>query len=262
MEQGRIILAIVLSFLVFLVWDYFFVEKIPPEQNLTEQQSAQTAPPEEKTPDTATTPTTAVVAPQSTAPSTEAIESNENVREIVVETPLYKATISEKGAIITAFTLKNYREGVAPDAPLKALVSPENRLGTLWAGLSEVPGNSLVGYYRADTESETLTVGDEVQKLSFTWRSPQNVLIEKLYVFQPDSYLIDYEVTVKNNSTVPFQDRLAVTLTQDGADAPRRYGFEGPSGFINGQLEQIKSLMKRGTFRVRSTGRRFRTVIL
>ena len=32
MEQGRILIAIVLSFAVFLLWDFFFVEKpaLPP----------------------------------------------------------------------------------------------------------------------------------------------------------------------------------------------------------------------------------------
>ncbi len=65
-------------------------------------------------------------------------------------------------------------------------------------------------------------------------------MLEKQFTFQPDSYLIDYQVKVKNNGTVPFQDRVAVTLTQAGADAPRGYGFVGPSGYINGKLEQIK----------------------
>jgi len=230
MEQGRIILAIALSFFVFLVWDYFFVEKIPPEQHLTEQQEAvQSSPVDEKTP--AKTPP---------PPLAETTQAPEGAREILVTTPLYKATISEIGAIITSFTLMDYREDVDPDAPLKALVSPDNRLGTLWAGLSEVPGDSVKGYYRTDAPLDTITIDNEVQSLNFIWRSPQGVLVEKRFTFQPDSYVIDYDVTVKNNGSAPFQDRLAVTLTQAGADAPRGYGFVGPSGYIDGRLEQIK----------------------
>ena len=240
MEQGRIILAIVLSFLVFLVWDYFFVEKLPPEQNLTEQQEVTPQPVIEESPGTLTAPPAATDETKAVASFAETSQADVNIREVVVDTPLYKATLSEKGAIITAFVLKNYREAALPDAPLKSLIAPENKLGTLWAGLGELPGDSTHGHYQADTDLGAITVGEAAQTITFTWRSPQNVLIEKQFTFQPDSYLIDYTVKVKNNGTVPFQDRVAVTLTQAGADAPRGYGFVGPSGYINGKLEQIK----------------------
>jgi len=241
MEQGRIILAIALSFLVFLVWDYFFIEKIPPEQHLTEQQeAAQSSPVDEKIPAKTPPPTETPTPLQPSTPIAETTQAPEGAREILIKTPLYEATISEKGAVITSFTLMDYREEVDPDAPLKALVSPDNRLGTLWAGLSEVPGDSVRGYYRTDAPLDTITIDGEVQSLNFIWRSPQGVLVEKRFTFQPDSYVIDYDVTVKNNGSAPFQDRLAVTLTQAGADAPRGYGFVGPSGYIDGRLEQIK----------------------
>lgn len=241
MEQGRIILAIVLSFLVFLVWDHFFIEKVPPEQNITEQQeAAPQSPADEKQAGPVTAPTVATTETKPVASFAETMQVDENTREIVVDTPLYKATISEKGAIITAFVLKNYRETALPDASLKSLIAPENNLGTLWSGLGELPGDSTNGLYKVDTDLATIKVDGAVQTLSFTWRSPQNVILEKLFTFQPDSYLIDYQVKVKNSGTVPFQDRVAVTLTQAGADAPRGYGFVGPSGYINGKLEQIK----------------------
>ena len=240
MEQGRIILAIVLSFLVFLVWDYFFIEKLPPEQNLTEQKEPAPQLPVEDTPGTITAPPAATDETKPVASFAETSQADLNIKEVVVDTPLYQATLSEKGAIITAFVLKNYREEALADAPLKALIAPENKLGTLWAGLGELPGDSTNGHYQADTDLGTITIGEAAQTLTFTWRSDQNVLLEKQFTFQPDSYLIDYKVTVKNNGTVPFQDRVAVTLTQAGADAPRGYGFVGPSGYINGKLEQIK----------------------
>ncbi len=241
MEQGRIILAIALSFLVFLVWDYFFIEKLPPEQNLTEQQETIPQPPvNDKAPGAVTAPTAATTGIKPVPTFAETSQDVENIRKIVVDTPLYKATISEKGAIITAFTLKNYREDAIPDSPLKALIAPENNLGTLWAGLGELHGDSTTGNYQADTDLEAITVNEAAQALTFTWRSPQNVLLEKQFTFQPDSYLIDYQIKVKNSGSVPFQDRVAVTLTQAGADTPRGYGFVGPSGYINGKLEQIK----------------------
>ena len=59
MESGRIILAIALSFLVFLVWDMFFTDKEAiqkaRQQQLAEQQAAE-AVKEEPIPETAALP--------------------------------------------------------------------------------------------------------------------------------------------------------------------------------------------------------------
>ncbi len=80
MEQGRIILAIVLSFLVFLVWDYFFVEKLPPEQNITEQQEVAPQPPVEDTPGPVTAPPAATDETKPVASFAETSQVDVNIK--------------------------------------------------------------------------------------------------------------------------------------------------------------------------------------
>ncbi|MGD9137967.1 MAG: membrane protein insertase YidC, partial [Desulfobacterales bacterium] len=66
------------------------------------------------------------------------------------------------------------------------------------------------------------------------------VVVEKTYKFAPNSYLIDFDVTIKNGSDRAIQDKLMVTLKGSTPADERMYGFEGPSALINEKLEEIK----------------------
>ena len=114
MEQVRLLLAIVLSFIVFLIWNAFFVGKtVPPspakpkaavveKTNAAGKGSAPVASPMasiEKTVKPALPPAAA---------SGQSILSNRPDRQILVENSLYKAEFSEKAGAITQFVLKKY----------------------------------------------------------------------------------------------------------------------------------------------------------
>ncbi len=242
MEQGRLILAIALSLLIFLAWDFFFVkpQQSPPQQaQETATPKATQEPVQSPTlPAPELAPVTAPAADQTVAQTPPQAVAG---RSYSVETPLLKAEISEKGAVITQLTLKNYREEARHDSPLKALISEQNTLGSV---LTQFTEKSVVGLdgavFRSDSPAAQIAIKEGQQTLTFTWRSPQNIVIEKRFTFKADSYLIDYGVTVKNESEQPFQDRLAVALVKYDESDKRAYGFQGPSGLINGSLQQVK----------------------
>ena len=95
MEQGRLLIAIVLSVLVFTVWGFFFQDTTPPQQ-----QTAQTQPdvplPADKI---------AVVTPQGTTIKEQPLPAFQKSKDLVVNTPFYSVTISDKGAFFKNFTL-------------------------------------------------------------------------------------------------------------------------------------------------------------
>lgn len=131
MDQVRVILAIALSFLVFLVWSYFFApqetaRQAPPAEQAqsTEESKPVTPPPEATVPPPAMPAAAAAKADVSQSPTKDA-------RTIRVETPLYIADITENMAAVRGFQLKKHRETVAEDAPYKELVSPDLSRGTL-----------------------------------------------------------------------------------------------------------------------------------
>ena len=241
MEQARLLIAIVLSALVFLVWQFFFVDRDANQKTAkkTEQPPAATEQVQPTKPAAAEqekplTKTADVAEPVAAKPAQAA-------RIITVETPLYRAKISENGAGFTSFILKNYREAVAKDSPLKEIIPQESAFETVLVGYD---GKSLAGLdnaiFSANLNADTLHVEEGSQKITFSWTSGQGVSIEKTYRFSADSYMIGLDVTVKNGSDRSIQDKLYVALKGSAPHAKRAYGFEGPSAYINDDLEEVK----------------------
>ena len=64
-------------------------------------------------------------------------------------------------------------------------------------------------------------------------------LLTKTYGFDPDSYLIDLKVVLKNASEGVLKDQLVLSVRKPVVE-DKGYGFVGPSALINDKLEQIK----------------------
>jgi YidC/Oxa1 family membrane protein insertase len=232
MEQARLILALVLSFLVFYIWNVLFVDKDAVRKQEQQIRSSQTT---KEAPKPAETAAPAPI-PQ---PQAQLSQPDRIPKQITVRSPFYTVGISEKGAVFTRFSLNQYKETTEPDSPPKELIAKS--IGeTLISGFA---ANTLPGMaqavYSADLSSETLDVR-KPEKLSFSWISPEGVGIEKTFEFSPDSYMIRMTVSVKNGSAKPIRDSLTIAL-KDIAPTESNYGFEGPSALLNNSLEQIKT---------------------
>jgi YidC/Oxa1 family membrane protein insertase len=111
MEQGRIIIAIALSLIVFLAWDFFFSGK----GGLKDQEKKAKVVQIEKETQKEEIQQKPYVKEQNDEGTKELVESKNKLlkeekttRIITVNTPLYSVKISEKGAIFKSFVLKNY----------------------------------------------------------------------------------------------------------------------------------------------------------
>lgn len=241
MEQARLIIAIVLSAAVFLVWQFFFVDRdaVQKTAKKTEQAPASTEQVQPAKP-YAAQQKDAVIKPTG---ATETAVANPALQAkfITVDTPLYRAKISEEGAGFTSFILKDYKETVAKDSPLKEIIPQESAFKTVLIGYD---GKSLAGLdnavFSANLNVDTLSVKEGSQTITFSWTSEQGVIVEKTYSFSPGSYVIGLDVTVKNGSDLNIQDKLYVALRGSVPNDKRVYGFEGPSAFINDDLEEVK----------------------
>ncbi len=239
MDQARLLIAIVLSLVVFLAWHFFWPQKdqqqapkkveapaATEEQAVQEKQKPYTAETEKIEP--AQEPTTPVAA-------------SKTARTITVDTPLYQAGISENGAVFYSFLLKNYSETVAQDSPLKQILTGDEAFGIGQIGFT---GKSIPGLdkaiFTAELPSDQVKVTDGSREITFLWRSEDGILIEKIYKFTPDSYVVGLAVTVKNGSGRGVQDKLFVALNSKAPGDKRMYAFEGPSALINDSLEEIK----------------------
>ena len=138
MEQKQLLLALGLSFLVFLIWLKFFAPAMPTKPPQSTQESSQAEPATEQKP---AQPAPAVQ--PSPAPEVPAVvaapgkpEETRPARSIQIQTPLYRMTLSERGAAVVSMVLEKYRETAEPDSALKELIPQDLKGGTVLVSLS------------------------------------------------------------------------------------------------------------------------------
>ncbi|MGD8882395.1 MAG: membrane protein insertase YidC [Desulfobacterales bacterium] len=240
MDQARLLLAIVLCLVVFLAWHFIFSPQEVQRQTAKKAEApaeTKAQPVQEKEKPYTEKTEKIAPAPETTVP----VAAPEIARTITVDTPLYEAKISENGAIFYSFLLKNYRERVAKEAPLKQILTGDVTLGVGQLGFT---GKSIAGLdkaiFVADLTSDQVKVTDNAREIKFLWRSEDGILIEKIYKFIPDAYVVELAVTVKNGSGRAVQDKLFVALNSKAPGDKRLYAFEGPSALINDELKEIK----------------------
>ena len=201
-DQKNLFLAMGLSLLVIVTWQYFYAG---PKQEQARQIAAQTqqaAPTAPGAPAT-TAPQTPGVAPAPTAgpagaPSAatpEAAQTREAALaaspRIKIDTPALKGSIALRGGRIDDIALKGYRETVDPNSPNIVLLSPANSPHPFYAdtGFVGQPG-STIPLPKADTlwtaDSDVLTTAkpvtlshDNGQGLIFT----RKIAVDDQYMF-------------------------------------------------------------------------------
>jgi YidC/Oxa1 family membrane protein insertase len=198
----RILLASLLSFGVIILWARFFGPKpqVPPAQG---NRPAVTAP---ATPGSATSPVAstsrAAAAPATITPAKPVsvlVKSDSQERTIVVENSLYHVEISNRGAVVKSWQLKNYQDDakpqrildvVHPDAsqqtggwPFALVLDDEQLQNAANSGLYQISSDGLNAHAPAD--------------VVLTW-SDGRLEVTKHFHFD-HTYVVRVETSVKLN---------------------------------------------------------------
>jgi YidC/Oxa1 family membrane protein insertase len=243
METGRMIIAIVLSMLIFVAWEFFFSEKqvskpveqktetVPVEKETAKEEPYQKPKSKEKKIE---------ITKKFVEKKEEMAPQEETSRVITVNTPLYSVQISERGATFKSFVLKKYREAVEPDAPYKEIIVKKNEKGSIIIGLEEQSVEGIENaLFLSNLKEDTINISSEKREVTFSWESPEGIIFEKVFSFSPEKYTIGLKLNVKNGSTQAFYDKIRLSLVKYFKAGEAFYGFEGPSALINNKLEQI-----------------------
>ena len=218
----RAILAFVLSMLVIIVYDVFFVPKRPVQKGIPHTVAKQQK----------------EVSSQKAIPVTKLSSVKDLGQEIVVSTPLYKVTFCESGARVKDFVLKKYRQTVDPNSPLVHIVVAN---GILPLGLrflhKDTPLDTV--YFTPDKTQLTLKEGDRPQRLSFT-ASLNGLVVKKIFTFYPDDYHIDMDIQIVNQAKSVLSDNLVIFLANKWPKKKDRYGFRGAIFYLQNKFEEIK----------------------
>ncbi len=238
-EQKRLILAVVLSVIVLVGYQAFFVKQPDPKslpQEVQTQGEIQSKA-QEAVPTVSETKAKTTAAPEAVEPQ------NRNSRTISVSTPLYNISISESGAAVKSFELKNYYQTNEKDSPLKQIVPKELNEGVLSFDLE---GKSLPGLknavYSAKEESGAINVSQGEKMVEFVFETPEGIRVKKVFTFRSDSYLIDCDIIFQNGSEAALNDSIVVSIpgvyNQEVKDRSK-FAFEGPSALIANEYTEI-----------------------
>ena len=244
MEQPRFILAVVLSFGIFLIWNYFFVDKNQVKKIEEKTEVQQTVKTETPVADTALKSQEKIYQ--------EAVSQQNNIPRVInIKTPYYSVDINEKGAAITSLVLSKYKETTESDSPNKEIIPKELERGTVITGFAgqSVPGLESA-IFNSDIQDESIDISEGEKEILFYWKSENGIIIEKKYSFSSSTYIIGLVVNIINGSSEPIKGSLTVSLNSYYPGTTSAAGFEGPSALLNNSLEQIplKDIEDKGVY--------------
>jgi YidC/Oxa1 family membrane protein insertase len=154
-EQRNTILAIVLSLIVVIGWQYFIgypqMEKQRREALLKQQEQAEL---QKRAPQPSTAPqlqagpqTGAPPVPNASAAAVPGVQSRATLiaaaPHVMIDTPTLKGSIDLKGARIDDLSLEQYRETVDPHSPAIVLFSPSGAQEAYYAEFGWVPASGV-----------------------------------------------------------------------------------------------------------------------
>ena len=235
----RTLLALGLSFLVFLVWSMLFGPK--PKDTATDKQSTptkeQTQQKEKPQP---------VLEDKSTPTGPKqylVLGAGSDTGDITVETDLYIAIFSRTGPLIKSFKLKKYRSALEKSAPPKELINVKNKNGGGFnLGFSgKNIANINQAAYKVNRNEIDISSGDQPKELIYTLESPEGIEIQTRFIFYADNYKIGLSVDVNNTSNSFIDDALSLNLIHLPKKTKRSYGaFEGMALLLADKLKEVK----------------------
>jgi YidC/Oxa1 family membrane protein insertase len=242
MDNYRAFLAIVISFVILIVYQFFFAGvpttkdvELKKQDTAVEQVSPSVLKKE--------TPAAKTVDVQTTKVTPHPKVEEHPARKVVVDTDVYKAVFSERGGTLQSFILKKYKETDKSDSPGKQLIETDPKQGYpldfTWG--TAVDKNTL---YTSDKRDVQLNKQENKGQFVMHAVTDSGLSVERKYIFDRDNYLIHLEVKVKNNSNGALQGQphlLQVNMPFEDSAGKSRYNFTGPAAFLNGKLEEYKS---------------------
>ncbi|MBN8974665.1 MAG: membrane protein insertase YidC, partial [Rhizobiales bacterium] len=260
-DNRNTIIAVILSGLVLIGWQYFFNIPQMEKQRAAEQAQSElakankTAPAATTpagSPSTPTTPGTAPTTPTVNQPATAAIVSRDAAisgsPRIKIETPRLAGSVSLKGARIDDLSLVQYRDTVDPKSPAIVLFSPSGTAEPYYAEFGwvaasgssvKIPDQNTV--WQQDG-SGNLTPDHPV---TLKWDNGEGVTYRRTITVD-DHYLFSLKDEVVNSGSAPVTLYPFALISRHGTPQVSGYYIlhEGLVGYLGDQGLQEYSYKK------------------
>jgi YidC/Oxa1 family membrane protein insertase len=260
----RTLLAVVLSVIVLMGYQYFFakppVKKVPGQQenSALSGQEKNVAPLQEKRAQFEPSETT-----QKAGQMITTVTTGGGGKDVVVETPLYRAVFTTRGAGLKSFELKGYKTSIsgAKDIanslfrlvgrgkPEDASAPRQIELVQAIEGMElpftvsfpdstiDIPKNAL---FETSQNRLDLTRQNDKKALVFSQSYPGQLRIEKEFIFYPDKYNFDIEIRLRNLGNSQINENISLSWRQHvDPNAPTdSYGHDGPVSYISNKIDR------------------------
>jgi len=220
MDTQRLLLFIGLSLVLFLLWDAWQREvNPPPEKPVVTRQSVAPATPSD-------VPVGAEARPAADAPSQvpagdDVVQRSESLE---IKTDVIRAVIDTHGGDLRQVDLLQYPDKPQePDVPFRLMNDSLPQLFIAQSGFANKRARddgTIVAAPNHHTVYQGRTEKDEqgVVRAILEWTSPEGMKFSKIYIFQPDSYVIEVQHQVQNPTTQPWHGNLYQQLQRSGEE--------------------------------------------
>lgn len=191
--EKRFILAIVLAFLVLFAWQALFVKKPEPttagEPGVTQvlEKPVQTPTPGGETAQPETGP----------APAPETIQpiAGERAVDIVVETSLYRAVWSNRGAVLKSWKLKKHTDTEGESLELVREAGRGDQSFPLFIASDDSEFDRKVNQALYQPSRPEITLNGDEAELRFSFADESGNRVQKVFRFRDGAYDFDCQVT-------------------------------------------------------------------
>jgi YidC/Oxa1 family membrane protein insertase len=215
MDTRRLILFFIFSFSLLLLWDAWQKEKRPPPAPAAPTSPTVPAPAK---------PPVAVAAPQASGaaavPAEPAAQKGETLR---IKTDLLIADIDTLGGTLSRVELRKHKQAEDMGRDL-VLLGSENQYYAQ-SGLAGEAGPNHRTLWTAQPGARELGPEARVLEVRLTAQGADGLVVDKVYTFTRDSYVIDVALEMRNGGPSPVTPFAYFQLTHDGKVGPTMHSF-------------------------------------
>jgi YidC/Oxa1 family membrane protein insertase len=229
--EKRVLIAVILSIAVMYVYSYLFPAPKPvvePGKGIQKAVSSTVSQPIQ-------------VVKKQILPVAVASPAELPEKDVVVDTDLYSAVFSTRGAALKKFVLKNYRVAGTPGAAQVTLIS--EALPVNYSMRAGAKGFALPveGVYSVNTGNMRLDRGAK-GSLEFRLTTPEGLSFKKTYTIHGDSYAIDLDEQLVNGTPVKQEGvlQLIEKTHVDPAQGDSRFETHGPVILTDNSVQMLK----------------------
>ena len=233
-EQGNLLLAIVLSLLILLGFQYFF--KAPKMEKEVERKKhiEQTESLINKNSDNLEDDITGYLDLEN------ALNKDERIK---IDSPKLQGSISLKGLKFDDLTFKNYKETLNDDSKLITLFKPSSTKGGYFSNFGWIKVSSDENFNLPNDQTIWTTNSKKITNNNpaiFSWTNNQGIQFEQ-EISIDENYMFTIKQKVINNTDANIS--LSPVGKISRTDTPETLGFfilhEGPIGVVNNVLEEM-----------------------